>query len=291
MLEQLYDADFLRKNPFYAFVLGAAYSAIGIGASVLLFPQDPALVAVLIISVLFLPSLYKLSMIEEAEESLSIIEEAEESREGGILRTIYRQKQFIKVYFYAFFGMFVVFTFFSTIMPTLAANVLFRQQLELIGVAGKAVAFSQPLFTGLLANNVKVLFLCFVVSLVLGNGAIFLITWNASVWGTIFGNIAKTGAIAVGKNPFIYLLLILISVLPHVILEIGAYIFATISGTELSEGFLKERFGSPAFRNLIAINALILLLSILVLVAGAAVETYVLNNFETYRTIISQAFR
>ena len=132
--------------------------------------------------------------------------------------------------------------------------------------------------------------LCFAVSLAIGNGSIFLITWNASVWGTIFGNIAKTGALAVGKNPFIYLVLILISVLPHVILEIGSYIFATISGSEISESILKEKFGSEAFGNILAINAIILLFAIVILLLGAAVETFVLNNFETYRVIIQQAF-
>ncbi len=279
MLERLYDASFLKKYPVYAFLLGVAYTTIGIGASVLLFPQDPALISVLIISVLFLPSLYKLSELEEIEEA----------REGGILRAIYNQKQFIKVYFYAFFGMFIVYAFFSTVMPALASNILFREQLEVIGISGGAV-FSRGLFMGIFANNIKVLFLVFAVSLALGNGAIFLIAWNASVWGTIFGNIAKTGAMAVGKNPFIYLVLVLFSVLPHVILEIGAYIFATISGTELSEGFLKERFGSESFKNLIAVNALILILSLVVLVLAAIVETIVLNTFETYRIIIRQAF-
>jgi len=279
MLEQLYDARFLKENPFYAFILGITYTVIAIGASILLFPQNPALISVLIISVLFLPSLY----------NLSIIAAQEGARTGGILRAIYSHKQFIKVYFYAFFGMFIVFAFFATIMPALASNILFREQLAVIGITGGA-AFSKGLFMGIFSNNIKVLFLCFSISLVLGNGAIFLIAWNASVWGTIFGMVAKLGATAVGKDPLIYLLLILITVLPHVILEIGSYIFATISGTELSEGFLKERFGSPAFRNIVTVNAIILLFSITVLVIGCIVETFVLNNFETYRIIISQAF-
>lgn len=280
MLEQLYDANFLKQHPIYAFLLGITYSAIGIGASVLLFPQDPALISVMIISILFLPSLYK----------LSIVAEEEQKKEEGLLRSIYNQKQFIKVYFYAFFGMFIAFAFFSTIMPSFAANILFKEQLALIGLPSGGAFFSTGLFTGLFSNNLKVLFLCFAVSLFMGNGSIFLITWNASVWGTIFGNIAKTGALAVGKNPFIYLMLVLISVLPHVILEIGAYIFATISGTQLSEGILREKFGSSQFSNMLAVNAIILLLSIIVVVAAALVETFVLNNFETYRLIIQQAF-
>jgi uncharacterized membrane protein SpoIIM required for sporulation len=279
MLEQLYSPQFLKEHPAYAFLLGIAYSAVGIGASVILFPQDPALISVLIISVLFLPSLYRLALIEEREQKAK-----------GLLKAIYNQRQFIKVYFYAFFGMFITYAFFSTIMPNLAASILFKEQLAIIGGPSGGASFSGSLFQGILSNNLKILLICFVVSLVMGNGSIFLITWNASVWGTIFGNVAKSAAFAVGKNPFIYLVLILISVLPHVILEIGSYIFATISGTEVSEGFLREKFGSNAFRNLMIINALILLTGIILLLLGAVVETYALSNFETYRIIIRQAF-
>ena len=279
MLEQLYSAKFLKEKPAYAFLLGVAYSAIGIGAALLLFPQDPALISVLIISVLFLPSLYKLSRMEEREEL----------KEKGIFQAIIRQKQFIKVYFYAFFGMLVTFAFFSTILPSLASNFLFKQQLAILGNSGGAV-FSSGLFLGLLINNFKVMLLCFSVSLFFGNGSIFLIAWNASVWGTIFGNIAKAGALFAGKNPLIYLVLVLISVLPHVILEVGSYIFATISGAEISEGTLREKFGSSRMQRLLYINLVILLLAIIILLFGASVETFVLNNFETYRTIISQAF-
>jgi len=114
MLEQLYSAKFLKEKPIYAFLLGVAYSVIAIGASIILFPKDPALVSVLIISVLFLPSLYKLSVMEEKEEL----------KEKGFLKAIYNQKQFIKVYFYAFFGMLIVFAFFSAILPSLATNTI-----------------------------------------------------------------------------------------------------------------------------------------------------------------------
>jgi hypothetical protein len=185
MLEQLYSAKFLKEKPIYAFLLGVAYSVIAIGASIILFPKDPALVSVLIISVLFLPSLYKLSVMEEKEEL----------KEKGFLKAIYNQKQFIKVYFYAFFGMLIVFAFFSAILPSLATNTLFRQQLEIMGYSGKAT-FSSALFGNIFSNNIKVLTLCFAISLVLGNGSIFFITWNASVWGTIFGNVAKLGALS-----------------------------------------------------------------------------------------------
>jgi len=282
VLEQIYSVDFLRKNPVYTFLLGITYSLIGLGAALLMFPEDPALVAVAITSILFLPSLYKLAVMEEKEES--------RDKRFNLLNILKKQKQFIKVYVYAFLGMFVVFALFSIVLPNLAANLLFREQLAILGSVGGAV-FSKGLFFGIFFNNLKIFLLCFLVSLILGNGAIFIITWNASVWGTIFGNLAKTSALAVGKNPFIYFVLILISVFPHMILEILAYILAIISGTLISEGFIKEKFGFERFDRVMRDNLFLLLIAILVLVLAAVVETYTLNNVETYRIIIQQFLR
>ncbi|MBW3022958.1 stage II sporulation protein M, partial [Candidatus Woesearchaeota archaeon] len=234
VLEQIYSTEFLRKKPFFAFLLGITYTLLGLGAAILMFPEDPALVAVAITSVLFLPSLYLLVVEEEEQES--------KERKFNLLKIIRRQKQFIKVYVYAFLGRFVVFSFFSMILPTLAANHLFREQLAILGSVGGAF-FSKGLFYGILTNNLKIFLLCFLVSFILGNGAIFIIAWNGSVWGTIFGNLAKSSALSVGKNPFIYFVLILISVFPHMILEILAYILAIVAGTLISQGMLKEKFG------------------------------------------------
>jgi uncharacterized membrane protein SpoIIM required for sporulation len=110
------------------------------------------------------------------------------------------------------------------------------------------------------------------------------------VWGTIFGVLAKNASLAVGKNPFFYLMLILISVFPHMLLEILSYILAIISGTLISEGVLKEKFGTERFDRIMRDNLLLLFIAFLILLLAAVVETYALNNFDTYRNIIQQSF-
>jgi len=61
-----------------------------------------------------------------------------------------------------------------------------------------------------LANNLKVLVVCLIASLVYGAGAIFIITWNASVWGVVFALIAKNSALAAGQNPYAAFALMLV---------------------------------------------------------------------------------
>ncbi len=279
MLEEIYDVKWLKNNPAYAFLLGLAYAVIGIGGAILLFPDDPALISVAIISILLMPSLYQLSVIEEESEK----------SEGwfNLIDLLKKQKSAFKVYLFLFFGIFVTYAFFALFLPNLATNVLFQKQLAIL--SGKAL-FDSGIFIHIFFNNFRILMLCFVISLIAGNGAIFLITWNASVWGTIFGNLAKTSASAVGKDPWIYFALIILSVLPHLVLEITSYIISIISGSVISEASLKERIFSPQFNLILKYNLVLLVLGFVILVIAALVESYVLNNASTYSTIILQSF-
>jgi len=150
--------------------------------------------------------------------------------------------------------------------------------------------FSPSLFWDLFTWNLQVLGMCFFLSLIAGNGAILFITWNASVWGTIFGNLAKTAAMASTANVFILFLLIIVSVFPHTFLEGLSYMISAISGTTLSDGITKEKLVSTKMWKIAKYNLILLLIGIGVLAIGMLVETYALGNFDVYRTIINLAF-
>ncbi len=283
VLEQLYSAELLERKSFYAFILGIGYAVIGIGVSVLLFPEDPAIVAVAFTAILILPSLRALlrdaENIEAKEERTSLV---------GFFRD---HKSVFFIYALLFLGIFLVFSFFSLVLPNLATNHIFENQLGVLyGNTGRAIGFDMNMFVGFIENNAIVLLLCMLTALFLGDGGIFLITWNASVWGTIFGNIAKCGAFAVGKNPYIYFALILITVFPHMMLEAFSYFSSAASGGIISRALMKEHFFSERFNQILKKALYLLAFALLVLVVAALVETYVLNNFETYRIIVQQCF-
>ena len=280
VLEQLYPVEFLKEHPKYAFILSFALTIFGMFFAMMVFPQDPALVIVAVASTLLVPSLYQFTSFQEEVhgrfESLINLKE-----------WIRANKQLYKVYIYMFFGSFSVFAIFSMILPTLAANEIFKQQLAVL--TGGAT-FSFGLFWSLFSHNMQVLMLCFLVSVIAGNGSIYLIIWNASVWGTIFGNLAKTAAINISANTAIVFLLIMLSVFPHVLLEMSSYIIAVMSGTVISNALVREKMLSRRFGRILLLNIGVLLVAILVLFAAMLVETYVLNNFTTYQKIIQLSF-
>lgn len=176
-------------------------------------------------------------------------------------------------------------------LPSMAANFLFQNQFQLYfnSITGKA--FSTGLFTSLFNNNLKVLMFCFIVSAFLGGGAIFIIAWNASLWGTIFGLLAKSAALTTGQNPWLMFGLIFLIVFPHMILEVSSYILAAVSGTMFSNIVVKMKSLSEAFHTKWNNVIYVLLIAVVVLVIGMAVETFVLNNISMYREILSNAFQ
>ena len=289
VLEHLVSEKILEKKLSYVFFLGVIYSVIGIFIASILFPADPSLVAVAFTAILLIPSIRKLYRIEEKQ--------AKQERKFSFKSLWRDENDFIKVYLLLMLGIFLVYSISALILPSFQINALFRDQLELRGagavdnIAGNA--FSSSLFTSLLLNNLLVLIACVILSFLTGDGAIFLLTWNASLWGTIFGVTARNASLVSSINPIVLLLLILVIVFPHAVLEMLGYILGAIGGglissdIEVDPGERKQdRFKKTYWK----MAMWILIIAVIVIVAGVLVETFVLENVSIYAKIIQQSY-
>ena len=297
VLEHIFPEDWLEKKARYAFILGALYSFIGILIASVLFPGDPALVAVAFTSLLLLPELYKIFSIEERKESME---------KDVTMRALWKDDLgIVKIYIFLFLGILLVYSVGTMIMPQMQANNLFREQLEIrfgsdlpvegaplngqeikSGILKDKFSFDTGLLNSLLSNNFLVMIACFIMALLTGDGAIFLITWNASVWGSIFGLTAKGAALFSGENQFYLFGIIMLVVFPHMIIEAMAYFLAAISGAIISKDVILEEFASDRFFEVFGFNLYLLLFALFFLVLGGVVETLVLNNVQIYETLI-----
>jgi uncharacterized membrane protein SpoIIM required for sporulation len=288
VLEHIFPEDWLERKGRYAFILGIVYSVIGVLIASILFPGDPALVAVAFTSLLLLPELYKIFSIEERRESVE---------QKVSLRALWRDDiDIVRIYIFLFLGILLVYSLGTILLPSFQTNTLFREQLEIRfgqGFSGQAVSdvFSTGLFYDLLSNNFLVMMAVFIMALLTGDGAIFLITWNASVWGTIFGLTAKNAALFSGKNAFYLYGLIMLIVFPHMIIEAICYFLAAISGSVISKDVIMERFASDRFMEVFGFNLYLLLIALGFLLLGALVETFVLQNVGLYQDIIRMSFQ
>ncbi|MFH1324503.1 MAG: stage II sporulation protein M [Nanoarchaeota archaeon] len=283
VLEQIYPLKLIEKNPLYALLLGVSYSIIGVGASLLLFPEDPAIVAVAFIALIAAPTLSKLLKQEEGIES--------KKRSFSLINFYKDHKNVFIIYLLLFFGIFLAFSFFALVLPSLTTNHIFENQLNVLyGTKTGQAIFSKTLFLDILRNNLSVMALCFITSFVFGDGGIFLITWNASVWGTIFGNLAKTASSHAIQSPSYYFFIVLAIVFPHMILEVFSYISSATAGGIMSKGFLGESFFSKRFKAVTKNTVILFAFALLILIIAVVVETFVLNNSSIYSKIVRLSF-
>ena len=246
VLEHLFPEVWLEKKASYAFIIAVVYSVIGISAARLLFGANSGIVSVMFTSLLILPYLQKLFAKEEKDEEKQRIMSL---KSFASIKYFFKQHRAVKVYFAIFFGIYLTYMFFSFILPMAGFNTfdILKEQLFVdpalrgreAGLMGNA--FDSGTFFSIFTNNWWVLLACFLIAIIIGDGAIFFIAWNASSWGVLFGYRALTAGINGGVSPWYYLLLLFLITLPHVILEGGAYILAAISGNVISDEIIKER--------------------------------------------------
>jgi uncharacterized membrane protein SpoIIM required for sporulation len=270
VLERLYSSKWIEQKSRYAFLMGLSYSIIGIFSAMFLFPKNPGLVAIAFTSLLILPSLNSLLSVEANE--------AARSNKFDIIGLFKDHNDIFRVYLFLFLGILLSFSFFSVIWPSIATSQIFAQQVNVLGWATGEAYTKAGLFGGLLTNNLKVLVFCLLASFIYGSGAVFIITWNASVWGTIFGIIARDSAAAVGQNPFVYFGLMFLAVFPHMILEASSYFLAAISGGVVSKAVLREKLFSKRFSQIIEDGLMMFFIAIIVLIIAVYIEANITGS-------------
>ena len=123
VLEHIFPEDWLENKGRYAFILGVVYSIIAVIISTILFPGDPALVAVAFTSMLLLPEMYKIFSIEERQEAVE---------QKVSMRSLWRDDiEVVRIYIFLFLGILLVYSVGTMLLPSVQTNSLFREQLEI----------------------------------------------------------------------------------------------------------------------------------------------------------------
>jgi len=271
VFEQLFKEKWLEKKAWHAIFLGIFYSIVGILSAKLIFGSNPGLMAVAFTSILLIPSLNQLLSYEENVE----IREKKFS-----IKLLFKDHlDIFEIYFYLFLGVFIVFALASILLPQEVTLQLFEPQLAVAGITGRAV--TSGFFMSILLNNIKVLIVCLLLSIIYGAGSILFLTWNAAVWGAVFGFVAKHSASMQGENSFFVFFCLILPVLPHMFTEALSYLSAAIAGGVLSKATIREKLFSAKFHHIMTDALIIAALGFALVVIGAYLEVYwhgVLDN-------------
>lgn len=138
-------------------------------------------------------------------------------------------------------------------------------------------------FSIIFFNNIKVLIFCVLFSFIYGAGAIFILTWNASVIGVAMGNYIRSGlssvAHLVGMDKAAeYLGTITFGIFRYVIHgipEILAYFVAALAGGIISVAVIRHDFEGRKFEHIVLDAADLLLLSLALIFVAAVLEVWI----------------
>lgn len=160
------------------------------------------------------------------------------------------------------------------ITPADFSNQIFSDQVKTVyDLTGN---FSSPeLFSTILVNNLLVMAICFVFSLFYSTGAIFLLSWNASVLGIAVGQGAKQLCSSYALPTLLGAPLIppvLLSYAFHGLPEFLGYIFAGLAGGLLSVAISRHKENKKHRMFVLKDSLLLFLVGVLFIFLGAIIE-------------------
>lgn len=139
--------------------------------------------------------------------------------------------------------------------------------------------FSVVMF--LFSNNATVLLLAILFSFLFGEGALFLISWNASIIGTVIGKISSQTLATLPSNDITSVVYALgigiyqgIGFIPHGIPEIVAYYIGAIAGGIISVSMAKETYRTNEFQTIAKDAGVLIIIAVIVLFGAALIESY-----------------
>ena len=279
VLESLLNPFQLKKRPWDLFIVGMIYAAVALFLSYFVFRDGAGLLMVFLIVLATVPTLYTIIKNEEEIDLIydkEIFMLKEHTKVIIFLLSLFMGITFALVLSYIFLPTEVVDSVFS-LQQNAIANVIQTVNNDLV-LTGDITKIS--LFGNIFINNIKVLFFCLVFSFLYGTGAMFILTWNASVIATAMGTLIKNelgGMAHLVGLPYLsaYFSAATFSFfryMTHGVIEIAAYFISGLAGGIISIALIKHNLKEDK----VLVDALdLVLISLGFLLVAAFVEVYI----------------
>jgi len=264
VLEALVNPINAERKPWETYLMGLVYASVAIIVSLTLFQDFSSIVMVSLTAMASVPLIYGAIKMEEKKD-IEILEEKLLIKEHG---------KALLSFVLLFLGFVTAFSIWYTALPEATTNTLFQIQINTISeinspTTGQFIGLSSTIGK-IFLNNIKVLLFCLLFAFFYGFGAIFILTWNASVLATVIGAFLKANA-----NNIILAPLILLRYTLHGIPEIAAYFMAGLAGGIISIALIRHDFGSEKFKHILTDSLDLIVLAVVTLLGAALVEVFI----------------
>ncbi len=260
------------------FFIGLIYSSIAIFLSIWIIKDYSSLVMVFLTVNVAVPIMYHTMKLEE-KKSIYIKSETLLLKEHA---------RAISFFVYMFIGFVIAFSLWYIFLPPNLVNTVFSVQEQTIKainaklISGSAINLLNT-FGQIFFNNVKVLLFSIFFAFFFGAGAIFILTWNASVISAALGNFIRNNlaysANAVGFSKmwayFHVFSLGLLRYFIHGIPEIAAYFMGGLAGGIISVAVIKHHLADDRFKKIVFDSLDLIILAIFMLFIAGLIEVFI----------------
>lgn len=278
VLESLINPQKAEKIPVRMILFGFIYASIAIGIGLWVFYSYASMLFVFLAAIAAVPLMYNTIKHEEEKDTQDLSEKL----------LLKEHTKALSFFMYLFLGLTLACVFWYTILPSATVSTLFESQTNTINtINGNITGFfsmeSFQAFTKVFLNNIKVMIFCAIFSLLYGAGAIFIMSWNASVIGAAIGNFIRGNLASYADHIGLdkaaqYMSVISIGLLKYVIHgvpEILAYFTAGLAGGIISIAIIRHDFGTRKFEHILLDSADLFLLSIGMIFVAAVLEVWI----------------
>lgn len=260
-----------EKKPWELFFLGLVYAAFAFLLSWWVFSEHISIIMVTLTAICSVPLVYNLIKYEARKDDLP-------KKEYWLIK---EHGKAVYAFTFLFLGFVAAFLILFVVMPVETVNDVFSIQIDTLSQV-KSTSPTGSFFSTvshmlpILGNNMKILIFCFLMSFFFGAGAIFILTWNASVVGVAIGIFIRNKIVAtITPSVAAYSQLLSLGVvkyMTHGIFEIVAYFVGALAGGILSIAMIKHEFGTKEFRKTLLDSTDIIMASVILLFLAAIIE-------------------
>jgi len=266
VLESIIPVKKVIRKHIDMFIFSMIVSLVSIYLADMIFPgTSTGKIITLFVTVGITPMIYGIFKEEEEIER----EEAENRIKESFFQ---RHGETILIFSLLFLGVFLSIFMVSTFSEEKYVRYIFQDQLSEIervtSISNPSGAFiTSEILEIIIENNLRVMGLSFLLSFLLGSGAIIILAWNASILALYLSSFLRKGLIE-------EFLIRSISLIPHAPIEIAAYFLAGMAGGVLSVGIIREKLFSKEFFLVLRDSFILMGLALLAVLIGAVAEVF-----------------
>lgn len=282
VLESILGVKEAENTPFYMFLLGLLYASVAVFVSLWIFRTEASLVMVFFMVFASLPLIIKTLTFEAKKDYIA-------KYDDNLMKM---HIDSLKIFMWLFLGFVIALSLWYIFLPSNITYDLFASQISTIkSINGESAFTGNTTYWNFLSiiilNNLKVLILCILFSFFFGTGALFILSWNASVISTAIGNFVRTKlaeyATTVGFTKvaiyFQVFSLAIIRYMTHGIFEILAYFVGGLAGGLISIAVINKHFEGDHFKTIMKDSIDLIILSLILVFIAGIVEVFITPIF------------